>query len=95
MLYYHWTPPACPSCYACGHDFTINQCISCPRVAYSLRYNKFYDLTATMRSEVCNHVSFKPHLKPVSDETLNFPSTNSDSNTQFDVTANSLKEMYL
>ena len=24
MLCYHWTPPACPTSCACGHDFTVN-----------------------------------------------------------------------
>ena len=28
LLRYHWTPLACPTSCACGHDFTIDHCIS-------------------------------------------------------------------
>ena len=49
MLRYHWTPPACPTSCPCGHDFTIDHCISCPKGGFpSLRHNEVYDLTAMM-----------------------------------------------
>ena len=49
LLRYHWTPLACPTSCACGHDFTIDHCISCPKGGFpSLRHNEVCDLTAQM-----------------------------------------------
>ena len=63
LLRYHWTPLACPTSCACGHDFTIDHCISCPKGGFpSLRHNEVRDLTAKMMSEVCNNVSIEPRL---------------------------------
>ena len=31
LLRYQWTPLACPTSCACGLDFTIDHCISCPK----------------------------------------------------------------
>ena len=71
MLRYHWTPPACPTSCPCGHDFTIDYCISCPKGGFpSLRHNEVRDLTAMMMYEVCSNVSTKPHLQPLTGEAL-------------------------
>ena len=89
MLQYHWTPPACPTSCACGHNFTIDHCISCPKGGFpSLRHNEVRDLTATMMSEVCSNVSTEPHLQPLSGEALRFKTANSDSNARLDIAAN-------
>ena len=73
LLRYHWTPLACPTSCACGHDFTIDHCISYPKGDFpSLRHNEVCDLTAQMMSEVCNNVSVEPHLQPLSGEALCF-----------------------
>ena len=89
MLRYHWTPPACPTFCSCGHDFTIDHSICCPKGGFpSLRHNEVRDLTATMMSEVCNNVSIEPHLQPLSGEALRFKTANSDSNAQLDIAAN-------
>ena len=82
-------PPACPTSCACGHDFTIIHCISCPKGGFSsIRHNEVRDLTAKMMSEVCNNVSIEPHLKPLSGEALRFKTANSDSNARLDIAAN-------
>ena len=89
LLRYHWTPPACPTSCACGHDFTIDHCISCPKGGFpSLRHNEVRDLTAKMMSEVCNNVSIEPRLQPLSGEALRFKTANSDSNARLDIAAN-------
>ena len=48
LLRHHWTPSlACPASCACGNDFTIDHCISCPKGSFpSLRHNEVRDLTA-------------------------------------------------
>ena len=89
LLRYHWTPLACPTSCACGYDFTIDHCISCPKGGFlSLRHNEFHDLTAKMMSEVCNNVSIEPRLQPLSGEALCFKTANSDSNARLDIAAN-------
>ena len=89
LLRYHWTPLACSTSCACGHDFTIDHCISCPKGSFpSLRHNEVRDLTAQMMSEVCNNVSVEPHLQPLSGEALCFKTANSDSNARLDIAAN-------
>ena len=56
MLRYHWSPAACPTSCACGHAFTIEHSISCPKGGFpSLRHNDFRDLTANLMSEVCSY----------------------------------------
>ena len=88
LLHYHWTSLACPTSCACGHDFTIDHCVSCPKGGFpSLQHNEVCDLTAQM-SEVCNNVSIEPHLQPLSGEALRFKTANSDSNAQLDIAAN-------
>ena len=89
MLRYHWTLPVCPTSCACGHDFTIDHCISCPKGGFpSLRHNEVSDLTATMMSEVCTNVSIEPHLQPLSGEALCFKTANSNSNARLDIAVN-------
>ena len=89
LLHYHWTPLACPTSCACGHDFTIDHCISCPKGDFpSLRHNEVRDLTAQMMSEVCNNISVEPHLQPLSGEAFRFKTANSDFNARLDIAAN-------
>lgn len=63
MLQYHWTPPACLTSCVCGHDFTIDHSISCPKGGFpsSLHHNEAHDLTAAMMLEVYFNVSTEPH----------------------------------
>ena len=40
VLRYHWLPSACPTSCACGHSFTIEHALSCPKGGFpSLRHN--------------------------------------------------------
>ena len=89
MLRYHWILTVCPTSCTCGHDFTIDHCISCPKGGFpSLRHNKVRDLTVMMMSEVCTNVSIEPHLQPLSGEVLRFKTANSDSNARLDIAVN-------
>ena len=88
MLRYHWTPPACPTSCPCGHNFTVDHCISCPKgVHYDIR-TEVCDLTAMMMSEVCSNASTESHLQPLTSEALQFGTANSDSNAQLHIAAN-------
>ena len=89
MLCYHWTPSACPTFCAYGHDFTVEHSISCPEGGFpSLKHNEVHDLTVNMMSEVCSNVSVQPHLQPLSEETLHYQTANSDPNPHLDIAAN-------
>ena len=88
-LRYHWLPSACPTSCACGHSFTIEHALSCPKGGFpSLRHNEVRDLTANLLSKVCNNVVTEPHLQPLSGETLQYKTANRDDNTRFDIAAN-------
>ena len=59
-----YLPTLCTSC-ACGHTFTIEHALSCPKgESPSLRHNEIRDVTASLLSEVCNNVATEPHLQP-------------------------------
>ena len=89
VLRYHWLPSACPTSCACGHSFTIEHALSCPKGRFpSLRHNEVRDLTANLLSEVCNNVVTEPHLQPLSGETLQYKTANRDDNTRLDIAAN-------
>ena len=88
-LRYHWLPSACPTFCACGHSFTIEHALSCPKGGFpSLRDNEVCDLTANVLSEVCNNVVTEPHLQPLSGETLQYKTANCDDNARLDIAAN-------
>ena len=84
-LHYHWLPSACPTSCACGHSFTIEHALFCPK---SLRHNEVRDLTANLLSEVCNNVVIEPHLQPLSGETLQYKTANCDDNARLEIAAN-------
>ena len=89
MLHYHWLPSACPTSCACGHSFTIEHALSCPKGGFpSLRHTEVHDLTANLLSEVCNNVVIEPHLQPLSSETLQYKTANRDDNARLDIAAN-------
>ena len=56
----------------------------------SLRHNDIQDLTANLLSEVCNNVSIKPHLQPVSEEHLFGATAILQDGASLDVAANGL-----
>ena len=88
-LRYHWLPSACPTSCACGHSFTIEHALSCPKGGFpSLRHNEVRDLTANLLSEVCNNVVTEPHLQPLSGETLQYKTANRYDNARLDIAAN-------
>ena len=90
-LRYHWLSSACPTSCACGHSFTIEHALSCPKGRFpSLIHNEVRDLTANLLSEVCNNVVLEPHLQPLSGESLQCKTANHDDNIRLDIAANGL-----
>ena len=51
----------------------------------TIRHNEIRDLTASLLTEVCPNVAIKPHLQPLSGETLRLASANTDDGARLDV----------
>ena len=81
---------ACPTSCACGHDFTVEHSISCPKGGFpSLRHNELevHDLTVNDYDVKKYDVSAEP-LQLLSGETLCYQTTNSDPKVCLDIAAN-------
>ncbi len=78
-LRYDWQPSRCPSNCACGHKFTVDHALSCPKGGFpTIRHNEIRDLTANLLTEICHDVCIEPDLQPITGEVL----TGATSNTQ-------------
>ena len=76
-----YLPTLCTSC-ACGHIFTIEHALSCPKGGFpSLRHNEIQDVTTGLLSEVCNNVATEPHLQPPG-EALQYKTANHGDNAR-------------
>ena len=63
-LRYVWLPSQAPTHCACGKCFTVQHALSCPKGGFPIiRHNEVRDLTATLLTEVCYHVSIEPDLQ--------------------------------
>ena len=49
------------------------------------RHNEVRDMTASLLTEVCHNVATEPPLQPVSEESFNAQSTNTDDNARLDI----------
>ena len=88
-LRYGWTPNRVPSYCECGTVFSIDHSLSCPRGGFTIqRHNEVRDITANLLTEVCHQVSTEPDLQPVTRETFNQVSTNTQDNARLDVAMN-------
>ena len=88
-LHYNWPLTSTPSHCSCGYQFSVDHALSCPTGEFphnhagTMRY-----ITASLLSEVCHGVSVKPHLQPLSGETLLYHTVNTEDNARLDVTVN-------
>ena len=90
-LRYDWTPSHLPSSCACGTCFSVEHALSCPKGGFpSLRHNEIRDLTANLLTEICSDVCVEPQLQPLSGESLNNRTANTDDHACLDIAANGL-----
>ena len=88
-LRYGWPSSQIPTNRACGHPFTIQNVLSCPKGGYpSITNNELRDLTANLLTEICHGVSIEPSLKPVTSERLRGSTVNTQDGAQLDIVAN-------
>ena len=89
-LRYGWRPQHLPSHCVCGHQFTVEHALSCPRGRFpSIRHNEIRDITADLLSEVCHNVGTEPGLQPITDEQMTYRTANREDGARLDVVAQS------
>ena len=88
-LCYEWEIPNTPSTCQCGHSFTLDHILSCPKGGFPIiRHNEVCNITSSLLSEVCSNVTVEPHLQPLTREQINMRSANTDPNAHIDLAAN-------
>ena len=87
-LRYGWLPSQVPPNCPCGHPFSTQHVLSCPKGGYpSIRHNELRDFTASLLSETCHGVAVEPFLQPVTSESLNGASANRQEGARLDIVA--------
>ena len=85
-LRYGWHPSRTPSHCSCGSSFTVEHALSCARGGFPiLRHNELRDLTASLLTEVCHEVCVEPTLQPITGETFQGVSANTEDRSRLDV----------
>ena len=74
---------------ACGQSNTIEHSLSCALGGYVyMRHNNLRNLTANILVEAgCKDVEIEPQLLPITGETFQYRSTNTDNSARLDVSA--------
>ena len=87
-LRYGWHPSHLPSYCICGHGFTIEHVLSCPRGGFpSIRHNEIRNITADLLNEVCHSVGIEPSLQPVTGEQFEHRTAIRDDGARLDIVA--------
>ena len=88
-LWYGWPPLQIPTNCVCGHSFSVQHALSCPRGGFpSIRHNELRDITASLLKETCHGVATEPSLQPITSETFNRTTANRQNGARLDVVAN-------
>ena len=88
-LRYGWVPSHIPSHCVCGQSFSVQHALSCPRGGFpSIRHNELRDLTASVLKETCHGVATEPSLQPITSETFNAATVNTQEGARLDIVAN-------
>ena len=78
-----------PSHCVCGQPFSVQHALSCPRGGFpSIRHNELRDLTASLLKETCHGVATEPSLQPITSETFNAATVNTQDGARLDIVAN-------
>ena len=85
-LRYNWALYITPLTCNCGSQFTVNHTMVCHMGGFpTIRHNEVRDMTASLLTEVCHNVATEPPLQPLSGESFNFRSANTDDNAHLDI----------
>ena len=88
-LHYGWPLSRLPPHCVCGVPFSIDHAFSCPQSVFPIiRHNRIKDLQrAELLTEVCPCVAVELVLQPLSGESFQHHSTNTEDNARLDVCA--------
>ena len=69
----------------CGHTFSVSHAFSCSKGAMpTLRHNAIRDITAQLLTVVCPNIGVEPQLQPLSGETFQYRTANTDECSHLD-----------
>ena len=77
-----------PSHCVCGQPSSVQHALSCPRGGFpSIRHNELCDLTASLLKETCHGIATEPSLQPITSETFNAATANTQDGARLDIVA--------
>lgn len=86
-LRYGWKPSNIPQTY-CGTCFTVDHAMICHMGGFpTIRHNEIRDITSSLLTEVCHNVATEPPLQPLTGETFDARSANTQDNARLDIRA--------
>ena len=90
-LKYGWTPARLFSHCPCGHQFMVSHALSCSKGAMpTLQHNGIRDIFGQLLTEVCPNMGIEPMLQPLSGETYQHRSTNTEDGARLDIRAQNI-----
>ena len=88
-LRYGWDPVRLPNHCSSRIKFSIEHAFSCPKGGFpTIRHNEIHDLTASLLTEVCHEVQVEPTLQPISGESFDYATLNTEYEAHLDVSMN-------
>ena len=87
-LRYGWKPNNTPQNCNCGVQFTVDHAMICHMGGFpTIRHNEICDITASLATEVCHNIATEPSLQPLSGESMDARSANTDDGARLDISA--------
>ena len=87
-LRYGWQLGSTPLTCSCGAQFSVDHAMVCHMGGFpTIRHNEIRDITGSLLTEVCHNVAIEPPLQPLSGETLEARSANTDDGARLDIRA--------
>jgi hypothetical protein len=87
-LRYGWIPSRCLSDCSCGHAFSVEHALSCPKGGLPIIcHNEIRDLSANLLSEVCQDVTIEPPLQPLQGEQFTYATAITENESRLDMAA--------
>ena len=82
-LRFRWTPTRLPQHCPCGHPFSVDHTLSCPKGAMP----SIQGITAELLTEICPNIGIEPTFQPLNSEVFNLRTTNTEDEARLDIKA--------
>ena len=87
-LRYGWKIHNLPLLCACGDPFSVDHAMCCHKGGFpTLQHNEIRDWSANLLREMCPNAGIEPGLQPLSNETFQLRTTNTDHDARVDIMA--------